>query len=197
MHKTHVQISVTKWCVVGYETSLLWYSCNTSIRMTCARFLSMAEQGLGQWGRRYTCKLSPKWLRPRLPIDRKRVLDFILFICATTLKTCFTLQRRHNGCDGVWNHQPHDYFLRRLFTRRSTKTSKLRVTGLCEGNLPVTGVFPAQMTSNEDNLSIWWTPWYLKTFGKFSFKFPSSIERRFSWICVKVILKKCAKYTYL
>ena len=28
------------------------------------------------------------------------------------------------------------------------KTSKLRVTGLCEGNSPVTGKFPAQRDSN-------------------------------------------------
>ena len=28
--------------------------------------------------------------------------------------------------------------------RRSKKTSKLRVTGLCDGNSPVTGEFPAQ-----------------------------------------------------
>ena len=30
------------------------------------------------------------------------------------------------------------------------KTSKFRVTGLCEGNSPVTGEFPAQMTSNTE-----------------------------------------------
>ena len=36
------------------------------------------------------------------------------------------------------------------------KTSKLRVTGLCVGNLPGTGEFPAQMTSNAENVSIWW-----------------------------------------
>ena len=35
------------------------------------------------------------------------------------------------------------------------KTSKLRVTGFCTGNLPVTGEFPAQMTSNAENVSIW------------------------------------------
>ena len=35
------------------------------------------------------------------------------------------------------------------------KTSKLRVTGLCEGNSPVTSEFPAQSASNE-NVSIWW-----------------------------------------
>ena len=36
------------------------------------------------------------------------------------------------------------------------KTSKLRVTGLCEGNSPVTGEFPAQKASNAQNDSIWW-----------------------------------------
>ena len=54
------------------------------------------------------------------------------------------LQWRHNDRDGVWNHQPHDCLLNRLFRRRSKKTSKLRVTGLCEGNSPVTGEFPAK-----------------------------------------------------
>ena len=36
------------------------------------------------------------------------------------------------------------------------KTTKLRVTGLCEGNSPGTGEFPAQMASNAENVSIWW-----------------------------------------
>ena len=40
--------------------------------------------------------------------------------------------------------------------RRSKKTPKLRVTGLCEGNSPVTGEFPAQRASNAENVSIWW-----------------------------------------
>ena len=40
--------------------------------------------------------------------------------------------------------------------RRSKKTSKLCVTGLCEGNSPVTGEFPAQRASNAENVSIWW-----------------------------------------
>ena len=39
---------------------------------------------------------------------------------------------------------------------RSKKTSKLRVTGLCEGKSPVTGEFPAQRASNAENVSIWW-----------------------------------------
>ena len=67
-----------------------------------------------------------------------------------------TLQWRHNGHDSVSNHQPHDCLFSRLFRRRSKKTSKLRVTGLCAGNSPGTGEFPAQMASNAENVSIWW-----------------------------------------
>ena len=66
------------------------------------------------------------------------------------------LQWRHNGRDGVSNHQPNDCFLNRLFRCRSRKTPKLRVTGLCEGNSPVTGEFHAQRASNAENVSIWW-----------------------------------------
>ena len=58
-----------------------------------------------------------------------------------------TLLWCHNGRDGVSNHQPHNCLLNRSFRRRSTNTSKLRVTGLCAGNSPVTGEFPAQMAS--------------------------------------------------
>ena len=36
------------------------------------------------------------------------------------------------------------------------EASKLRVTGLCAGNSPVTGEFPTQMASNAENVSIWW-----------------------------------------
>ena len=43
-----------------------------------------------------------------------------------------------------------------VYSGRSKKTSKLRITGLCAGISPVTGKFPAQMTSNEENASIWW-----------------------------------------
>ena len=56
----------------------------------------------------------------------------------------------------VASHQPHDCLPSRLFRRRSKKTSKLRVTGLCAGNSPVTGEFPAQRASNAENVSIWW-----------------------------------------
>ena len=54
----------------------------------------------------------------------------------------FALQWHHNGRDDVSNHQRLGCLCNRLFGRRSRKTSKLRVTGLCEGNSPVTGVSP-------------------------------------------------------
>ena len=47
-----------------------------------------------------------------------------------------TLLWHHNGSDGVSNHQPHDCLLKGSFRRRSKKTSKPRVTGLCVGNSP-------------------------------------------------------------
>ena len=71
------------------------------------------------------------------------------------LGNCWPLQWRHNGRDSISNHQPHSGLLNRLFRRRSKKTSKLRVTGLCAGNSPGTGEFPAQMASNAENVSIW------------------------------------------
>ena len=59
-----------------------------------------------------------------------------------------TLQCRHNERDGVSNHRRLLCWLNRLFWLRSKKTSKVRVTGLCEGKPPV--------TSNAENVSIWW-----------------------------------------
>ena len=66
------------------------------------------------------------------------------------------LQWHHNERDGISNHRPHYCLLNCLFSRRSKKTSKLCVTGLCEGNSPVTGEFPTQRVSNAENVSIWW-----------------------------------------
>ena len=54
------------------------------------------------------------------------------------------LEHRH-----LDDHQPLGCLLNRLFRHRSKKTSKLRVTGLREGNLPVAGDFPSQRASNQ------------------------------------------------
>ena len=69
---------------------------------------------------------------------------------------CSTLRWRHNDHAGVSNLQPPGCLLNRLFRRKSKKTSKLRVTGLCAGNSPGTGEFSAQMASYAENVSIWW-----------------------------------------
>ena len=74
---------------------------------------------------------------------------------APTTTSNHLLRWRHNEWDGVSNHQPHDCLLNRLSGRISKKTSKPRVTGLCVGNSPGTGEFPAQMVSNAETVSIW------------------------------------------
>ena len=76
-----------------------------------------------------------------------------------------SLQWRHNGRDGVSNLQPHDCLLSRLF-RHISKKSKLRVTGFCARNSPITGEFAAQMASNAENVSIWWRHHVLTMWNK-------------------------------
>ena len=86
------------------------------------------------------------------------IFESLLTMAAPQLAGYFplSLRWRHNERDGVSNPQPHDCLLNRLFRRKSQKPSKLRVTGLCEGNSPLTGEFPAQRASNAENVSIWW-----------------------------------------
>ena len=93
------------------------------------------------------------------------------------------LQRRHNEHDGISNHQPHDCSLNRLFKAQIKETSKLCVTGLCEGNSQVTREFPAQRASNKENVSIRW-----RRYGK-NKKFLSlwpfkEINTILSYICI-------------
>ena len=64
------------------------------------------------------------------------------------------LQWSHNERDGASSHRRIDCLLKCVFRCWSKKTSKLRVTGLCEGNPPVTG---AEGASNAENISIWWS----------------------------------------
>ena len=72
-----------------------------------------------------------------------------------TKSLCYTWQWCHNERDGVSNHRRLDCLLNRLLRCRSNKISKLRVTGLCEENFPMTGEFPAQRASNTENVCIW------------------------------------------
>ena len=106
---------------------------------------------------------------------------------------------RHNESDGVSNHQPHDCLLNCLFTRRSKKTSKLCVTGLCEGNSPVTSEFPAQRASNVENLSIWWcrhgdkNSWKTCVHNQ-TFYCPCWFFKSFAKITVTLHILNCFKY---
>ena len=75
----------------------------------------------------------------------------------------YSLQWRHNGCDGVSNHQLHHCLPNRLFRRRSKKAPKPHLTGLCAGNSLMSGELPAQVSSNTESVSIWWrhhVPWF-------------------------------------
>ena len=76
------------------------------------------------------------WLWNYVPWTAYRIL-----LCCVSL-WLISLQWRHNEHDGLSNHQRVDSLLNRLFRPKSKKPSKLRVTGLCEGNSPVTGEFP-------------------------------------------------------
>ena len=62
------------------------------------------------------------------------------------------LRWRQNERDVVSKHRRLDWLLNRLFRRRSKKTWKLCVSGLCMGNSSVTGEFPAQKACNAKKL---------------------------------------------
>ena len=92
-----------------------------------------------------------------IDISKDKRLKHLDITCVTEcwgpafVPSVLPLQWRHNGRDSVSNHQPHDCLLNRLFRCRSRKTSKFLVTGLCAGNSPGTGEFPAQMARNAEN----------------------------------------------
>ena len=102
---------------------------------------------------RYQHQTMPCWTRTLLLKDTLSLRTCRRYI---NQKWRTSLRWRHNGLDSVSNHQPPGCLLNRLFRRKSKKTSKLRVTGLCAGNSPGTGEFSAQMASYAENVSIWW-----------------------------------------
>ena len=99
------------------------------------------------------CSLQPKWMRLDVPSHINVITQCRVSQSRMANKT---LQWRHNEHDDVSNHQSHDCLVNRLFRRTSKKPSRLRVTGLFDGNSPVAGEFPAQRASNAENVFIWW-----------------------------------------
>ena len=101
-------------------------------------------------------------------IFKQRWVESISFTATFRGKS---LRWRHNGRDGVSNHQPHDCLLNRLFRRRSKKMSKLRVTGLCVGKSPGPVISPHKWPVTRkmfpfDDVIIYYlmTPWHGHTF---------------------------------
>ena len=77
------------------------------------------------------------------------------FICLIFSNSSSWLQCCNTGMRLILIHQRFHCLLSCWFRRRSKKTSKLRVTGLSEGNSSVTGELPAQKASNAENVCIW------------------------------------------
>ena len=75
--------------------------------------------------------------------------------CCRT-KSIQSLQWRHNGRDGVSDHQPHHCLLNRLFMRRSKKTSSSASLAFVRGinRRPVNS--PQKWPVTQKKVSIWW-----------------------------------------
>ena len=122
----------------SYSRTIHYVMMGIGLTTDCIQIARVGTHNLGVTRIIYSCLPTARW--------RQLLVDN------------FALQWRHNERDQVSNHQPHDCLLNRLFSRRSKKSSKSRVTSLCEGNSPVTGEFLAQRASNAENVSIWWRP---------------------------------------
>ena len=118
------------------------------------------------------------------------------------LWTC-PIRLRHNERDGVSNCQPHNCLLKRLSRRRSKKTPKLRVTGPCAGNSPMTSEFPAQRASNAENVSIWWRHHAMIGFERKDDVWDSRAYVGYGWVTTPwmimcdVIIYPCGRYILL
>ena len=126
--ETAKRIMVSAWCLNVILTNLLHY-----ITMSYVF-----------WNFKCRGKSMILAMQPRNPSCLLTKLLYIFFSgeqSTVVLPWCihdpYPLQWCHNGRNGVSNYQPHDCLLNRLFSYRSKKTTKLRVTGLCVGNSPV------------------------------------------------------------
>ena len=104
----------------------------------------------------WPCSVAFKWKDIYTPLLNFTIIKFVAFTAEEYVCQPSTLKWRHKERDGVSNHRRPDCLLNRLLKRRSKRTSKLRVTGRCEGNSWVTGEFSAKRVSNAANASIWW-----------------------------------------
>ena len=144
---------ISVWCFIGGYKIAAWYVSghDYSSSLKCATgsvnysgtikltFTTLTRASLYSSRPQWPAMLVP-WLKPGYSSELWQT----------------SLQWHHNGRDSVSNHQPRECLLSRLIRCRSKKSSKVRVTGLCAGNSPETGEFPAQRASDAENVSIWW-----------------------------------------
>ena len=105
-----------------------------------------------------------------------------LFLWIHVIHLALSLQWRHKGGDSVSNHQPHNCLLNRLFRRRSKKTSKLRVTGLCGASTTENASIRwchhvIQVCFMSTETIIWFFRWQVSQSARF-YKFDESKLRR-------------------
>ena len=108
--KTHFKISFEKW-------RPFWLGLNMSISLNVDDILVITLQSLYRFSISVLC-------------------SYVSGLGQKYTGRNTTEQWRHNGSDGVPNHQPHNGLLNRLFRIRSKKTSKLRVTCRWSVNSP-------------------------------------------------------------
>ena len=121
---------------------------------------SIVYWGVDQRKHQSSASLAFVWEIQRGPVNfpQKWPVTRKIFPFDDVIMDEFAVEVWHHYSDVIMgsNHQPHDCSLNHSFRRRSKKTSKLRLTGLCVWNSPMTGEFSAQMVSNAENVSIWW-----------------------------------------
>ena len=79
--------------------------------------------------------LIPPCVKPVLKSISDQLADaYVRHYCRLEVSTTTPLQWRHIEHDGVPNYQPRDCLLNRLNRRRSNKSSKRGVSGLCAEN---------------------------------------------------------------
>ena len=82
------------------------------------------------------------------------------------------------------------------------------VTGLCEGNSPVTGEFPSQRASNMENASLWWCHHEIlerlqkkrKNVDRWTmyngWTMDGSASHKLCWLCQQRSWKSCSSYCH-
>ena len=129
-----LQYGCARW--LGFTTIELVYTLHSSVyRHTLVECLWCCNLA---WSIPHTfftpCHILAYWLI--LFFALYYIQHYIKFILSCLSYLSLPLHWRHNGHGGVSNHQPRGCLLNHLFRRRSKKTSKLRVTGLCAGHSP-------------------------------------------------------------